>query len=75
MNYQAISLGEKAIWKSSFETGWRAWALKKCSWFRRGLEHRARAGTECHALLIEPRGVINTGDAGGTLTAEKDVRI
>ena len=26
----------------------------------KGLEHRTRAGAECHALLIEPRGVIPT---------------
>jgi mannose-6-phosphate isomerase-like protein (cupin superfamily) len=36
----------------------------------RGVEHRPRADTETSVLLIEPRGVINTGDAGGPLTAE-----
>ena len=35
----------------------------------RGVEHRPRAETETSALLIEPRGVVNTGDAGGPLTA------
>lgn len=40
---------------------------------RKGLEHRTRAATECHALLVEPRGVINTGHAGGELTAANDV--
>jgi mannose-6-phosphate isomerase-like protein (cupin superfamily) len=30
----------------------------------RGREHITRAKSECHALLIEPRGVVNTGDAG-----------
>ncbi|MHB1430649.1 MAG: cupin domain-containing protein [Streptosporangiaceae bacterium] len=35
----------------------------------RGVEHRPRAGAETSALLIEPRGVVNTGDAGGPLTA------
>lgn len=39
----------------------------------RGREHITRAVEECHALLIEPRGVVNTGDAGGALTAESDV--
>jgi mannose-6-phosphate isomerase-like protein (cupin superfamily) len=39
----------------------------------RGIEHRTRADAECHALLVEPRGVINTGDAGGDLTAAADV--
>ena len=38
-----------------------------------GVEHRPFAEWECHVLLIEPRGVTNTGDAGGELTAENDV--
>jgi hypothetical protein len=36
-------------------------------------EHITRAARECHALIIEPRGVVNTGDAGGDLTAKNDV--
>ncbi len=39
----------------------------------RGVEHRPRADGECHLLLIEPRGVVNTGDAGGGPTAPTDV--
>jgi mannose-6-phosphate isomerase-like protein (cupin superfamily) len=39
----------------------------------KGEEHRTRAADECHALVIEPRGVVNTGDAGGELTAANDV--
>ena len=39
----------------------------------KGVEHITRASRECHALLIEPRGVVNTGDAGGVLTARNDV--
>ncbi|WP_432477530.1 cupin domain-containing protein [Nocardioides sp. GXQ0305] len=38
----------------------------------RGVEHCPRADGEVHALLIEPRGVVNTGDAGGPLTAPHD---
>lgn len=38
----------------------------------RGVEHRPVAEEETHALLLEPRGVVNTGDAGGELTAERD---
>jgi mannose-6-phosphate isomerase-like protein (cupin superfamily) len=38
----------------------------------KGAEHCTYAATECHALLIEPRGVTNTGDAGGRLTATND---
>ena len=39
----------------------------------RGVEHCPFAEDECHVLLIEPRGVVNTGDAGGALTARNDV--
>jgi mannose-6-phosphate isomerase-like protein (cupin superfamily) len=39
----------------------------------KGAEHRPFAERECHVLLIEPRGVVNTGDAGGKLEAENDV--
>ena len=41
----------------------------------RGVKHRPRAGSEVSVLLIEPRGVVNTGDAGGDLTAENDLWI
>jgi len=39
----------------------------------KGVEHITRAAHECHALVIEPRGVVNTGAAGGALTAQNDV--
>jgi len=35
----------------------------------RGIEHCPIADGEVHAVLIEPVGVVNTGDAGGALTA------
>jgi len=38
----------------------------------RGVEHCPIADGEVNALLIEPAGVINTGDAGGPLTAAYD---
>ncbi len=41
----------------------------------RGVEHRPRTASEARLLLIEPKGVVNTGDAGGDLTAENDVWI
>lgn len=41
----------------------------------RGVEHRPVARSECHIMLIEPRGVLNTGDAGGELTAANDLWI
>jgi mannose-6-phosphate isomerase-like protein (cupin superfamily) len=39
----------------------------------RGVEHRPAAIAECHVLLIEPRGVVNTGDASGVRAAANDV--
>ncbi|MGB1499481.1 MAG: cupin, partial [Poseidonia sp.] len=30
---------------------------------------------ECMVMLVEPRGVVNTGEADGDLTAENDVWI
>ena len=39
----------------------------------KGVEHITRAAGECYALVVEPRGVRNTGDAGGPLTARGDV--
>jgi mannose-6-phosphate isomerase-like protein (cupin superfamily) len=41
----------------------------------RGVEHKPIATHECQVMLIEPRGVANTGDAGGSRTAENDVWI
>jgi mannose-6-phosphate isomerase-like protein (cupin superfamily) len=31
----------------------------------RGVEHRPCAAEECHILLIEPAGTVNTGEAAG----------
>jgi mannose-6-phosphate isomerase-like protein (cupin superfamily) len=39
----------------------------------RGVEHKPYAENEVKLLLIEPRGVLNTGDEGGERTAENDV--
>ncbi len=39
----------------------------------RGVEHRPMAVEECCILLVEPRGVVNTGDAGGAYTAPNDI--
>jgi mannose-6-phosphate isomerase-like protein (cupin superfamily) len=38
----------------------------------KGVEHKPYAENECSILLIEPRGTLNTGDAGGDLTAASD---
>ena len=39
----------------------------------RGVEHKPVADAECKLMIIEPRGVKNTGDAGGERTAQNDV--
>jgi mannose-6-phosphate isomerase-like protein (cupin superfamily) len=39
----------------------------------RGVEHRPVAQSECKMMLVEPRGVVNTGEAGSKLTANNDV--
>jgi mannose-6-phosphate isomerase-like protein (cupin superfamily) len=41
----------------------------------KGVEHKPYAEHEVHLMLIEPRGVANTGDAGGERTAPADVWI
>ncbi len=41
----------------------------------KGVEHKPYAENECHIMLVEPTGVINTGDASdaaGDLTAEDE---
>ena len=41
----------------------------------KGAEHKPFALEECKVLIVEPRGVVNTGDTVGELTAENDVWI
>jgi mannose-6-phosphate isomerase-like protein (cupin superfamily) len=41
----------------------------------KGVEHKPYAGREVQLLLIEPRGVPNTGGAGGERTAPNDLWI
>ena len=41
----------------------------------RGVEHKPCAEAEVKVLLIEPRGVVNTGDEDSELTAANDVWI
>ena len=41
----------------------------------KGVEHKPYAAKEVKLLLIEPRGVANTGDQGGERTAKNDVWI
>ena len=41
----------------------------------KGVEHKPCAKEECKILVIEPRGIINTGDAGGDLTINDEMWI
>lgn len=41
----------------------------------KGVEHKPVAEKECHVMLIEPKGVVNTGDTDSGLRAENDVWI
>jgi mannose-6-phosphate isomerase-like protein (cupin superfamily) len=41
----------------------------------KGVEHKPYAEHEVRLLLIEPRGVLNTGHEGGERTADNDVWI
>ena len=38
----------------------------------RGVRHRPCAESECRVMLVEPRGVVNTGEADSELTAPND---
>lgn len=39
----------------------------------KGVEHKPFAERECHLLLVEPRGLVNTGDVDDEKTADNDV--
>lgn len=39
----------------------------------KGVQHKPIAKELCKVLLVEPRGVVNTGESGGELTAENDI--
>jgi len=41
----------------------------------KSVQHRPYALEECKVMLIEPRGVVNTGEAESDLTASNDVWI
>ncbi len=38
----------------------------------KGVEHRTSAGEECRAMIVELAGTVNTGTAGGDMTAPAD---
>lgn len=64
--------GEMTI---EFEDGRVALSAGEMFVVPRGVRHKPIAERECRLLLVEPRGVVNTGDSGGPLTADSDVWI
>ena len=38
----------------------------------KGIEHKPYAESECMVMIVEPKGVVNTGNAGGDMTANND---
>ena len=40
---------------------------------RKGVDHKPCAEEECKILVVEPRGVVNTGEAGGKFTMTEDL--
>ena len=41
----------------------------------KGVEHKPYAEEECNIMLVEPRGVVNTGDKTNDMTIENDTVI
>ena len=41
----------------------------------KGVKHKPSASAECKILLVEPKGVVNTGDTASELKAQNDVWI
>jgi mannose-6-phosphate isomerase-like protein (cupin superfamily) len=39
----------------------------------KGVEHKPCAKNECHIMLIEPKGIINTGDKSSKLTSKNEI--
>ena len=44
----------------------------KDHWSPKGITHKPFANEECKVMLIEPRGVLNTGDVKSNMTAPND---
>ena len=41
----------------------------------KGVEHKPYAENECEIMIVEPKGIINTGDSDSKLTAPNDIWI
>ena len=42
---------------------------------KKGEQHKPFAFEECKRFIVEPRGVVNTGESYGNLTSENDIWI
>ena len=74
-----IRMRRSLYWKAPLEIDFRDGApdVKAGEMFvvPKGVEHKPYAEREVMLLLIEPRGVLNTGHEGGARTTENDVWI
>ena len=41
----------------------------------KGVEHKPFVENECKIMVVKPQGIINSGEAGGELTAPIDILI
>ena len=41
----------------------------------KGVDHKPYSDEECEVMIVEPRGVVNTGDVNSKMTADNDVWI
>ena len=61
------------VWKGAFRMEYRDRAIELRAGdlhiVPRGAEHRPVAESECWIMLVEPSDLVNTGDAGGPMTA------
>ena len=38
----------------------------------KGVDHKPSSEEECHIMIVEPKGILNTGNVTGDLTAPND---
>ena len=42
---------------------------------QKGIDHKPYSENECEVMIVEPKGVVNTGNTDGELTAPNDIWI
>jgi mannose-6-phosphate isomerase-like protein (cupin superfamily) len=67
--FKLVKAQREFIWHSHEETD-EIFELKKGELIvvPKGVEHKPICDKECTLMLVEPKGTINTGNAGGDLT-------